>query len=161
MLPWLRVENNVAFGLGGLAPLERTRRINECLARVGLAGYNQRWPRELSGGQAQRVAIARAIAPKPRMLLLDEPLSALDAFTRQDLQQHFADVSHELGLTFVLATHDIDEAILLADRIIVMAPFPGRIVYTHPISLARPRNSQSNEFAATKALVLSYLRSAG
>ncbi len=101
------------------------QRVAAALKRVGLADKAGVWPRELSGGQAQRVAIARALVPRPEVLLLDEPFSALDAFTRTDLQDHLLDLWTDARPTLILVTHDVDEAIVLADRIMVMCPRPG------------------------------------
>lgn len=127
LLPWLTVSDNVGFGLADIDADERRRRVAKTLKTVGLADLADRWPKELSGGQAQRVAIARALVTQPEVLLLDEPFSALDAFTRADLQKHLLDIWAETKPTLVLVTHDIDEALILADRLIVMQPWPGSI----------------------------------
>jgi len=127
LLPWLKVADNVGFGLGDRPKAERATRVAAALKRVGLSDKAAMWPRELSGGQAQRVAIARALVPRPEVLLLDEPFSALDAFTRTDLQDHLLDLWADAKPTLILVTHDVDEAIVLADRVMVMCPRPGRI----------------------------------
>ena len=116
LLPWLSVADNVGFGLAHLNAAERERRVNRALDRVGLAAYAKALPRELSGGMAQRVSIARALVGQPEVLLLDEPFSALDAFTRTDLQDHLLDLWREDRPSLVLVTHDLDEALVLADR---------------------------------------------
>ena len=115
------------------------------------------WPRELSGGQAQRVAIARALVPRPEVLLLDEPFSALDAFTRTDLQDHLLDLWADAKPTLILVTHDVDEAIVLADRVMVMRPRPGRIFDEIAVDLPRPRDRQSAAFDFVKRRVLAAL----
>jgi sulfonate transport system ATP-binding protein len=115
------------------------------------------WPRELSGGQAQRVAIARALVPQPEVLLLDEPFSALDAFTRRDLQDHLLDLWADTRPTLVLVTHDVDEAVVLADRVLVMRPRPGRLFEEISINLARPRDRNSPHFDNFKRRVLTAL----
>ncbi len=115
------------------------------------------WPRELSGGQAQRVAIARALVPRPEVLLLDEPFSALDAFTRTDLQDHLLDLWADARPTLILVTHDVDEAIVLADRVMVMRPRPGRIFDEIDVDLPRPRDRQSAAFDFVKRRVLAAL----
>jgi sulfonate transport system ATP-binding protein len=115
------------------------------------------WPRELSGGQAQRVAIARALVPRPEVLLLDEPFSALDAFTRRDLQDHLLDLWADTRPTLILVTHDVDEAVVLADRILVMRPRPGRLFEEIPVYLARPRDRASPLFETLKRRVLTAL----
>src|SRR5947199_3913066 len=146
LLPWLSVADNVGFGLAGLPAAERREKVARALARVGLADKAEVWPRELSGGQAQRVAIARALVPQPEVLLLDEPFSALDAFTRRDLQDHLLDLWADTRPTLVLVTHDVDEAVVLADRVIVMRPRPGRKFEEIVINLARPRDRNSPLF---------------
>ncbi len=132
-------------------------RIAFALDRVGLADKANVWPRELSGGQAQRVAIARALVPRPEVLLLDEPFSALDAFTRVDLQDHLLNLWAELKPTLVVVTHDVEEAIVLADRIVVMRPRPGRVSDEIEIDLPRPRDRQSAAFDFAKRRVLAAL----
>lgn len=157
LLPWLTVAANVAFGIEHLPRAERDRRVGSALERVGLADKAGAWPRELSGGQAQRVAIARALVPGPQVLLLDEPFSALDAFTRADLQDHLLDLWADSRPTLVLVTHDVDEAIALADRIMVMRPRPGRIFEEIATGLPRPRDRRSQEFDAVRRQVLDAL----
>jgi sulfonate transport system ATP-binding protein len=157
LLPWLSVADNIGFGLGDRPRQERERRVASALARVGLADKANAWPRELSGGQAQRVAIARALVPQPEVLLLDEPFSALDAFTRRDLQDHLLDLWADTRPTLVLVTHDVDEAVVLADRVLVMRPRPGRLFEEIKINLARPRDRNSPLFDSFKRRVLTAL----
>src|ERR1700741_1860081 len=140
LLPWLKVADNVGFGLRKRPRPERAQRVTTALARVGLSDKATVWPRELSGGQAQRVAIARALVPRPEVLLLDEPFSALDAFTRADLQDHLLDLWADLKPTLVIVTHDVEEAVALADRVLVMRPRPGRLFEAININLGRPRD---------------------
>jgi len=157
LLPWLSVAGNVGFGLEDRPRAERNERVADALARVGLTDKATMWPRELSGGQAQRVAIARALVPRPEVLLLDEPFSALDAFTRVDLQDHLLGLWTDLRPTLVLVTHDVDEAVVLADRIMVMRPRPGRIFEEIAAGLPRPRDRQSPAFDFVKRRVLAAL----
>lgn len=157
LLAWLSVARNIGFGIAHLPRREREVRIATALERIGLAGHGNRWPRELSGGQAQRVALARALVARPRVLLLDEPFSALDAFTRADLQQHLLSLWDDTRPTLVLVTHDIDEALTLADRIVVMQPHPGRIAATLRVAPERPRLPGSPEFEALKRQILNIL----
>jgi len=157
LLPWLSVAENIGFGLGHLPSTVRQQRVARALARVGLADKADAWPRELSGGQAQRVAIARALVPSPEVLLLDEPFSALDAFTRADLQDHLLDLWADTKPTLILVTHDVDEAVVLADRVIVMRPRPGRLFEEIKVDLTRPRDRASVAFEAVKHQVLASL----
>jgi sulfonate transport system ATP-binding protein len=157
LLPWLSVADNIGFGLGDLPTDVKRARIAHALTKVGLADKAKAWPRELSGGQAQRVAIARALVPQPEVLLLDEPFSALDAFTRRDLQDHLLDLWAETRPTLVLVTHDVDEAVVLADRVFVMRPRPGRLFDEIKINLARPRDRNSPLFDSFKRRVLTAL----
>ena len=157
LLPWLNVADNVGFGIGDRPRPERRERVAFALDRVGLADKADVWPRELSGGQAQRAAIARALVPRPEVLLLDEPFSALDAFTRVDLQDHLLGLWAELKPTLVVVTHDVEEAIVLADRIVVMQPRPGRVSDEISIDLDRPRDRQSAAFDFAKRRVLTAL----
>jgi sulfonate transport system ATP-binding protein len=157
LLPWLSVARNVGFGLEDRPRPERISRVAAQLDRVGLTDKAGVWPRELSGGQAQRVALARALVTRPEVLLLDEPFSALDAFTRVDLQDHLLDLWADQQPTLLVVTHDVDEAIVLADRVLVMRPRPGRVQDEIVIDLPRPRDRQSAAFDFAKRRVLNAL----
>jgi sulfonate transport system ATP-binding protein len=157
LLPWLTVAGNIGFGLSGLPSIIRHNRVARALARVGLSDKAEAWPRELSGGQAQRVAIARALLPQPEVLLLDEPFSALDAFTRKDLQDHLLDLWADTRPTLVLVTHDVEEAVVMADRVLVMRPHPGRLFEEITIDLSRPRDRVAPTFDSFKRQVLNAL----
>ncbi|WP_342162461.1 ABC transporter ATP-binding protein [Methylobacterium sp. SD21] len=157
LLPWLDVAANVGFGLSALKRGERRARVMHALERVGLADHAGRWPRDLSGGQQQRVSIARAFVAEPRVLLLDEPFSALDAFTRKDLHGHLLALWEEHRPTVVLVTHDVGEAVALADRAVVMRPRPGRLDETIRIGLPRPRDPASPQSEASVRAILAAL----
>ncbi|MDO9382036.1 MAG: ABC transporter ATP-binding protein [Hyphomicrobiaceae bacterium] len=150
LLPWLRVADNVAFGLHALPAEYRRVRAQRALQLVGLAGLGSRWPRQLSGGQAQRVAIARALVTEPSVLLLDEPFAALDAFTRRDLQDHLQRIWADQPTILILVTHDLEEAIRLASRVFVMNSSPGTIGADLRVPLAYPRDSLSPAFEQEK-----------
>ncbi len=155
LFPWLRVIDNVAFGLKmkGMARAPRHAQARELLASVGLAGFEQRHPSQLSGGMQQRVEIARVLINRPRLLLMDEPFGALDALTRARMQQLLLDVWGRHRTTVVFVTHDIDEALFLADRLLVMSARPGRIVDDLALDFARPRDAElvtSPRFAELK-----------
>ena len=154
LLPWLRVADNITFGGCRIDKPERRRRGDALLERIGLAGYGARWPKDLSGGQQQRVAIARALIGHPEILLLDEPFSALDAFTRASLHELLLALWQDLRPTILMVTHDVDEAVFLADRIVVMRPRPGRVHETMTIGLPRPRNKLAAEYDITRRNVL-------
>jgi sulfonate transport system ATP-binding protein len=139
LMPWRSVRHNVAFGLAALPRAERRALAEAALQRVGLGDVTEALPRQLSGGMAQRVAIARALVTRPSVLLLDEPFSALDAFTRTSLQEHLLEVWRDNRPTMLFVTHDIDEALMLADRVIVLLGRPGQIRRDERIELARPR----------------------
>jgi sulfonate transport system ATP-binding protein len=157
LLPWLTVADNIAFGLDGLDRAERRARVAHALDKIGLAEHAARWPRDLSGGQQQRVAIARAFVTHPKVLLLDEPFSALDAFTRASLHEHLLGLWEETRPTVVLVTHDVHEAVTLADRALVMQPKPGRVFDELPLALARPRDKAALPFEAAVRRVLTAL----
>jgi sulfonate transport system ATP-binding protein len=157
LLPWLSVAHNVGFGLEDRPRREREGRVATQLDRVGLTDKATVWPRELSGGQAQRVALARALVTRPEVLLLDEPFSALDAFTRVDLQDHLLDLWADQKPTLLVVTHDVDEAIVLADRVVVMRPRPGRVQEEIVTDLPRPRDRQSAAFDFAKRRVMTAL----
>lgn len=148
LLPWRSVQDNVALGL----PPSRFRRAIEALAEVGLADKAHSWPSVLSGGQKQRVALARALSHSPRLLLLDEPLGALDALTRIDMQRLIESIWRQHGFTVLLVTHDVAEAVALADRVLLIEN--GQIGLDLPISLPRPRQRGSAEFAKLEAIIL-------
>jgi NitT/TauT family transport system ATP-binding protein len=155
LLPWRRVMANVAFGLEHPHTPHRERKMKAqgALDFVGLSHLAQRWPHELSGGQRQRVSLARALAVQPEVLLMDEPFSALDAITRESLQDELIRIWQKTGKTILFVTHDIDEATYLADRVIVLSGSPGRIVAEHRIDSPHPRRRQDAALAQTaKAL---------
>ena len=139
LMPWLTVRENVEFALPDSPKAERRARAEAALARVDLAGFADALPRALSGGMAQRAAIARALVARPEVLLLDEPFSALDAFTRMALQDHLLEIWRHDRPTLVLVTHDIEEALVLSDRVLVLRARPGRIHAEYHLGLARPR----------------------
>ena len=161
--PWRTVEDNVAFPMeiAGVAREERVRRAREYVALVGLAGFERRYPDELSGGMRQRVAIARTLASKPKILLMDEPFAALDEQTRFLLGDKVLQIQQQLRQTTLLVTHNIAEAVQLADRVLVMTYRPGRVKRIVKIALPRPRNSEaaaSAEFGRYVAEIWSDLR---
>jgi NitT/TauT family transport system ATP-binding protein len=140
LLPWRKVVSNVAFGLEGQTPrAERLAKAQETLDLVGLGALVQRWPHQLSGGQRQRVSLARALAVEPEILLMDEPFSALDALTRETLQDELIRVWQRTGKTVLFVTHDIDEAAYLADRVVILSGAPGQIIAEHKITEPHPR----------------------
>jgi sulfonate transport system ATP-binding protein len=154
LLPWLTTRANIEFGTRRLPRAERTARADALLRQIGLGGYDARWPRELSGGQQQRVAIARALIGHPGVLLLDEPFSALDPFTRVSLHDLLLDLWRELRPTILMVTHDIEEAVVLADRIVVMRPHPGRVQEAMSVDLPRPRDRLAPGFDLAKRNIL-------
>jgi sulfonate transport system ATP-binding protein len=159
LLPWARVDANVAIGLGPTADhTQALARSREALATVGLVDRASEWPSTLSGGQKQRVALARALVSAPRILALDEPLGALDALTRIEMQRLLEQVWLSNGFTAILVTHDVTEAVALADRIVLIDH--GAIAADIPVSLTRPRQRGSAEFARVEAQILERLLAA-
>jgi sulfonate transport system ATP-binding protein len=156
LLPWARVVDNVAVGLGEAGSRgERLNRARAALDQVGLAAKADVWPATLSGGQRQRVALARALVSRPQLLALDEPLGALDALTRIDMQALVEGVWRAQGFTAVLVTHDVSEAVALADRILVMEE--GRIALDLPVDTPRPRHRGDPALAALEGRILDHL----
>jgi sulfonate transport system ATP-binding protein len=146
LIPWLTVEQNVAFGLNGLENGQRDTVVRDHLELVGLAAFAKALPHQLSGGMSQRVAIARSLVNNPQLLLLDEPFGALDAMTRIQMQQEILRIWEVERTTMVLVTHDIDEAIFLGDRVVIMSNRPGTIKRIVPVQLPRPRDRSSYDF---------------
>lgn len=163
LLPWRTVLDNAALGLevAGVGKREAHERAARLLDRFGLNGFESRYPSMLSGGMRQRAAFLRTVLTDQKLLLLDEPFGALDALTRADMQEWLLGLWGELGRTIVFITHDVDEAVLLSDRVLVMSPRPGRIVIDEPISLPRPRRYEmvtDDRFVELKSRLLSALR---
>lgn len=163
LYPWRTVAQNAAFGLelAGVPARERAERVRQVLEKVGLGAFASYYPHQLSGGMRQRAAIARALVMDPQMLLLDEPYGALDAMTRMAMQEELVRLWQGSGKTVLLITHDIDEALVLADRIFVMSPRPGRIVQSLTVDLPRPRRRSDPRFAALREAILRGLQLAG
>lgn len=163
LFPWKTVRENIAFGpkLAGHSPRECDSIANTFLAMIGLNNIANKLPGELSGGMQQRVGIARALANYPSVLLMDEPFGALDAQTRLIMQESLLNIWSEFGITVLFVTHDVDEAIFLADRILVMSTSPGTIIADLNVNLIRPRNADlatSAEFILLKKQCLSFIR---
>ncbi len=150
LFPWLTAQRNVEFGLRqqGVPAAERTRRARELLELTGLAHAARRYPFELSGGMRQRVAVARALATRPQLLLMDEPFAAIDALTRSTLQRELLRLWRDLSLSVFFITHNIEEAVFLAQRVVIMSPHPGRIEEVVPVDLPYPRERGSAAFGA-------------
>src|SRR6185369_994444 len=153
LFPWLTVRQNVAFGLGNSTSQSDWESVDEHIDLVGLNGFEQAYPHQLSGGMAQRASIARALANRPQALLLDEPFGALDALTKIQMQQEILRIWQAEQATMVLVTHDIDEAVFLGDRVIIMSSRPGTIKKTIPVDLPRPRDRGSYEFMQLRSTI--------
>jgi NitT/TauT family transport system ATP-binding protein len=155
LFPWLTVKRNIMFGLemGGMSPTDAEGKALEWLKLVALTKFEDSYPSQLSGGMKQRVAIARALAPNPRVLLMDEPFGALDAQTRAQMQAHLLEIWRNVDVTILFITHDLDEAIYLADRIIVLKANPGEVQEVIEVPVPRPRTADqfnSPEYLATR-----------
>ena len=156
LFPWRTVIDNIAFGLEmqGMAKAGRYRIAEHYLSLVNLAQFRNSYPSELSGGMRQRVAVARALALDPVLLLMDEPFGALDAQTRNMLQQELLEIWEKTKKTIIFITHSVDEAVFLSDRIVVLTPRPGRVCRIFPVDLPRPRDRTGVEFAQVRREVL-------
>jgi ABC-type nitrate/sulfonate/bicarbonate transport system ATPase subunit len=162
LFPWLTVRRNIEAGLAARGVLrEKRNEVDEFMRLVGLEAFANAYPHHLSGGMAQRVALARALINHPKVLLLDEPLGALDAFTRMRMQDEVLRLWENRRTTMLLVTHDIDEAIYMSDRILIMTQAPGRIDHEIDIDLARPRDRTSQLFLRFRSEILEHLHFAG
>jgi ABC-type nitrate/sulfonate/bicarbonate transport system ATPase subunit len=154
VFPWLTVEGNIGFGLFRLSPEERQQRISHYVALVGLQGFEKAYPRDLSGGMKQRVEVARALAVNPDMLFLDEPFGALDSITRLIMRGELLRIWEAERKTIIFVTHDIDEAVQLADRVIVMSARPARIQRVVDIDIPHPRDISSPKYLGLRDGIL-------
>jgi sulfonate transport system ATP-binding protein len=163
LFPWLTVQQNVALGLlnSRLPKARKAELVREHLELVGLGGFGGVYPHQLSGGMAQRAGIARGLVSRPNVLLLDEPFGALDAITKARLQDELQEIWAKENVTMVLVTHDVEEAVYLGDRVVVMSPRPGRIREIVPVKLTRPRRRTSNEIVDIRDRVLRSLHETG
>ena len=161
LFPWLTVERNVGLGLEN-APFSKAEKrdlVAKQIALVGLTGFEKAYPHQLSGGMAQRAGIARGLVNRPDVLFLDEPFGALDAITKARLQGELQDIWAKEQITMVLVTHDVDEAVYLGDRVVIMSPRPGRIRKIVPVDLPHPRERTSSQLASIRNHVLDILNS--
>jgi NitT/TauT family transport system ATP-binding protein len=156
LFPWLSVEENIAFGLevNGIDRQTAREKTDRFISLVGLKGFENAHPYQLSGGMKQRVGIARMLAMSPKVLLMDEPFGALDAFTRMDMQEELTSLWLAEPFTTIFVTHDVEEAVYLADRIVVMTCRPGKIKTIVPVPLARPRERTDFDFVQIRNHVL-------
>lgn len=154
LLPWLTVEKNVGLGLKKHNGEDKKKIVQEHIDLVGLRGFEKSYPHQLSGGMSQRAAIARALVNRPEILLLDEPLGALDALTRMYMHKEIERIWEKEGITMVMVTHDVEEAIYLSDKIVIMSSRPGTIKKVVPVHLPRPRDRASFDFIKIKDEVL-------
>lgn len=162
LFPWLTVRRNIQSGLVARGILrQRRHEVEEFMRLMGIEAFADVYPHQLSGGMAQRAALARALVNHPRVLLLDEPLGALDQFTRMRMQDEVLGLWEARGTTMVLVTHDIDEAIYMSDRIVILSPRPGRIERVIEVPFARPRLRSSPKFLELRASILEMLHFAG
>ena len=162
LFPWLTVRRNIQSGLVARGVLDaKKHEVDQFMRLVGLESFANVYPHHLSGGMAQRAALARALINHPKVLLLDEPLGALDAFTRMRMQDEVLRLWQARRTTMLLVTHDIDEAIYMSDRIMIMTPRPGRIERTIEVNLNRPRQRDSADFLRLRSDILNFLHLAG
>ncbi|GHD20850.1 ABC transporter ATP-binding protein [Tianweitania populi] len=159
LLPWLSVEKNIGLALRTVlgTAAEKAARVAELIDLVGLSGFESALPHQLSGGMSQRASIARGLAPRPPLLLLDEPLGALDALTRARLQDELLQIWQQEQSTVIMVTHDVEEAIVLSDRVIVMQPRPGRVRRIVDVPGQRPRRRSDPDFVAARAEIADLL----
>ena len=162
LFPWLNIYDNISFGLRARHIFKQKRdSVREFMDLVGLTGFEKSYPHQLSGGMCQRASLARALVGHPKVLLLDEPLGALDAFTRMNIQDEILRIWKEHSMTMIMVTHDVDEAVYLSSRVVVMTPRPGRITKIVPVELAQPRARSSQDFLHYRAEILRLLHYGG
>lgn len=163
LFPWLNIYDNVAFGLRARRIYgENKELVREYIKLVGLEGFEKSYPHQMSGGMCQRAALARTLVGKPKVLLLDEPLGALDAFTRMNMQDEILRIQKEENMTMVMVTHDVDEAVYLSDQVVVMSPRPAKIEEIIRIELgSRPRARSSKNFLQYRSEILKILHFGG
>ncbi len=159
LFPWLTVEQNIELGLinENITAQLKTERIKNAIELIGLHGFEKAYPHQLSGGMSQRVAIARSLVTQPRIFLLDEPFGALDALTRHQMQNELLRIQSQQKITTIFITHDVEEAVTLADRVVILKPKPGRIEAIIEVNLPRPRNRSSFELHQLKEQVFKIL----
>ena len=156
LFPWMSIEKNVQLGLKGLSKEEKTKLSDQYLELVKLSEFKKAYPSQLSGGMSQRAAIARSLVSQPEILLLDEPFGALDALTKIELQEELLQIRERFHNTMIMVTHDIEEAVFLADRIVVMSARPGRIKDVIKVELGKYRDRGSSDFARYKKKIFDY-----
>lgn len=162
LFPWLNIRNNIAFGLKARGIYkEKKKDVDDFVELVGLKGFEKSYPHQLSGGMCQRASLARALVGHPKVLLLDEPLGALDAFTRMNMQDEILGIWKEHQMTMIMVTHDVDEAVYLSDQVVVMTPRPAKIERIININIPRPRLRGDNEFLRYRTKILEILDFAG
>ncbi|HBC94509.1 MAG TPA: ABC transporter ATP-binding protein [Pelotomaculum sp.] len=155
LFPWKTIYQNIGAGLEARGVLaQKKHEIQQYIKLVGLEGFENKYPHQVSGGMAQRASLARALINHPKVLLLDEPLGALDAFTRMQMQQEMLRIWQDRGTTMLLVTHDVDEAIYLSDKIAIMTPRPGQIKEFIDIPIGRPRDRNNPDFVAIRSKIL-------
>lgn len=162
LFPWLSIKDNISFGLRARGIYkQRKDDVQKFINLVGLSGFEKSYPHQLSGGMNQRASLARALAGHPKILLLDEPLGALDAFTRMTMQDEILRIRHENSMTMVMVTHDVDEAVYLSDYIIVMTPRPAKVEKIIKIEMSHPRARSQDVFLQYRTEILKILNYAG
>ena len=162
LFPWLTVKENVAFGLKARKIYKTHKKdVDDIIELVGLKGFEKSYPHQLSGGMQQRASLARALVGHPKVLLLDEPLGALDAFTRMNLQDEILRIKNEYNMTMIMVTHDVDEAIYMSDKVVVMSARPSKVEAVIDIELAKPRARKQDVFVYYRNKILEILHYGG
>ena len=162
LFPWLTVEQNIAFGLKARGIYkERKKDVQEFIDMIGLNGFEKSYPHQISGGMSQRASLARSLVGHPEVLLLDEPLGALDAFTRMNLQDEILRIWKEFGMTMIMVTHDVDEAVYMSDKVVVMSARPSKVEAVIDIDLPRPRARAQDTFQVYRSKILDILNLGG